>query len=165
MTCLFLRSENGMSLILGRVVIHKYISILLVRQLQIIITEKSLELRVCSYKKCLTINSLWDIDTTLHHITRSKSFQVIAWCCTTPSHNLHQCWLIISAVQRLSTEGNFTTDTTTINHQNVPGSYLFNTSFKSPWSQWVKVSGIATSKESLYVKNKMTDLSRYIFYH
>ena len=46
--------------------------------------------------------------------------QVMAWCLTAPSHYLNQCWIIISKVQRHSSEGNFTIDTSAINHNHLP---------------------------------------------
>ena len=44
--------------------------------------------------------------------------QVMAWCLTTPSHYLNQCWLVIRKVQWESPGGNFTRNISVINHKN-----------------------------------------------
>ena len=64
----------------------------------------------------------------------------MACCLMAPSHYLNQCWLIISRVQRHLSEGNFTIDTSGINHWNYLENYLSKNSFKSPRGQWVKSS-------------------------
>ena len=61
----------------------------------------------------------------------------MACCLTAPSHYLNQCRLIISKVQRHSSEGNFTIDTSAINHWNYLENYLSKISLKSPRGQWV----------------------------
>ena len=66
----------------------------------------------------------------------------MACCPTAPSHYLNQCWLIISKVQRHSSQGNFTIDTSAINHWNYLENYLFKITFKSPKGQWVKCNVI-----------------------
>ena len=62
----------------------------------------------------------------------------MACCLSAPSHYLNQCWLIIIKVQRHSSEGNFTIDTSAINHWNYLTNYLSKISFKFPRGQWVK---------------------------
>ena len=63
----------------------------------------------------------------------------MACCLTAPSHYLNQCWLIISKVQRHSSEGNFAIDTPALNHWNYLGNYLSKISFKSHRGHWVNV--------------------------
>ena len=53
------------------------------------------------------INLLWPSDTIWRHRSGSTVAYVMAWCLTTPSHYLNQCWLIISKVQWHSCEGMF----------------------------------------------------------
>ena len=48
--------------------------------------------------------------------SRSTLVQVMACCRTAPSHYLNQCWLIIIEVQWRSPEGNFISDTSSINY-------------------------------------------------
>ena len=62
------------------------------------------------------LNSLWPSDATWRHGSGSTLAQVMACCLTAPSHYLNQCWLIISKVHWHSHEGNFTRDTSAINH-------------------------------------------------
>ena len=57
---------------------------------------------------------LWPTDTILGHRCRSTLAQVKAWCLMSPIHYLNQCWLIISNVQKHSSEGNFTRNTSAI---------------------------------------------------
>ena len=54
------------------------------------------------------VNPLWPSDAIWQRRSGSTLAQVMACCLTAPSHYLNQCWLIISEVQRQSTEGNFT---------------------------------------------------------
>ena len=61
-------------------------------------------------------NSLCPSDAISRHRSRSTLAQVMACCLTTPSHYLNQCWIIISKVQRHSSERNFTRYTPGINH-------------------------------------------------
>ena len=65
----------------------------------------------------------------------------MACCLTAPSHYLNQCWLIISKVQRHSSEDNFTIDTSSINHWNYLENYLPKIPFKSPRGQLFKHDG------------------------
>ena len=64
----------------------------------------------------------------------------MACCLTAPSHCLNQCWLTINKVQRHSSEGNFTIDTSAINHWHYLENYLSKISFKSPRGQWLKMN-------------------------
>ena len=84
-----------------------------------------------------SINSLWPSDAIGRQISLSTLVQVMACCLTAPSHYLNQCWLIISKAQRHSSEGNFTIDTSAINHRNYLENYLSKISFKSPRGQWI----------------------------
>ena len=62
------------------------------------------------------LNSLWPSDAIWRQGSRSTLVQVMACCLTAPSHYLNQCWLIITKVQRCSSEGNFAWDITGISH-------------------------------------------------
>ena len=83
------------------------------------------------------INSVWHNDAMCRHRSGSTLVQVMAWCLTAPSHYLSQCWLIISEVQWQSPVGDFTRDTSAINHKNYLEDYLSKISFKSARDQWV----------------------------
>ena len=63
----------------------------------------------------------------------------MACCLTAPSHYLNQCWLIISKVLWLSCEGNFTRDTSIINHYDPFENKKSQISFKFPRGQWVEM--------------------------
>ena len=89
------------------------------------------------------INSLWPNDAIWWHRPRSTLAQVMACCLMALSHYLNQCWLFISKIQWHSSAGNFTRDTSAINHQNELQNYLPKISLKSPRDQWVKVSNSA----------------------
>ena len=89
------------------------------------------------------LNSLWPSDAIWHQISLSTLVQVMACCLTAPSHYLNQCWLILSKVQRHSSVGNFTIDTSAISHWNYLENYISKISFKSPRGQWVKITGMA----------------------
>ena len=82
--------------------------------------------------------ALWASDPIWRERSGSTLAQVMACCLTALSHYLNQCWLIISKVQRHSSEDNFTIDTSSINHWNYLENYLSKIPFKSPWGQWVK---------------------------
>ena len=58
-------------------------------------------------------NSLWPSDVIWRQGSRSTLAQVMACCLTAPSYYLNQCWLTITKVQWLSSEGNLTTNTST----------------------------------------------------
>ena len=89
-------------------------------------------------RRCwLSFNSLWPSDAIWRQRSGSTFAQVMACCLTAPSHYLNQCWLIVSKVQRHSSEGNFTIDTSAMNHWNYLENYLSKISFKSPRGQWV----------------------------
>ena len=62
------------------------------------------------------INSLWPSDAIWQQWSESTLAQVMACCLMAPSHYLNQCWLIISKVQRHSSEGNFIRDTSATIH-------------------------------------------------
>ena len=83
------------------------------------------------------INSLWPSDTIWRHWSESTLAHEMACCLTAPNHYLNQCWLIISKAQRHSSEGNFTINTSVINHWNELENSLYKISFKSPSGQWV----------------------------
>ena len=68
----------------------------------------------------MAIHSLWPSDAIWRQRSRSTLAQIMACCLTAPSHYLNQCWLIISEVQRHSSEDNFTIDTSAINHLKIP---------------------------------------------
>ena len=62
------------------------------------------------------VNSLRPSDAIWPHRSGSTLAQVMAFCPTTPSHYLNQCWLIISKVLWHSSEGNFIRDTSATIH-------------------------------------------------
>ena len=64
------------------------------------------------------INSLGPSDAIWRQTSGSTLAQVMACCLTAPSHNLNQCWLIITKVEWHSSKGKFTRDTSAINHWN-----------------------------------------------
>ena len=64
-------------------------------------------------------NSLWPSDAIWQSRSGSTLAQVMAWCLMIPSHYLNnQCWLAIEKVQWHSYEGNFTRNTSDIDHKN-----------------------------------------------
>ena len=65
--------------------------------------------------KYISINSLRPSDAIWRHISGSTLVQVMACCLMAPSHYLSLCSLIISKIQLLSSDGNFTRDTSVIN--------------------------------------------------
>ena len=83
--------------------------------------ENAFENVVCKTSAILfqpqCINSLWPNDPMLWHRSGSTLAQVMAWCHPAPSHYLDWCWLTINKVQWLSSESNFTKDTSAIDHQ------------------------------------------------
>ena len=83
------------------------------------------------------INSLGLSDAIWGQRCGSTLAQVMACCLTAPSHYLNQSWLIISKVQRHSSEGDFAIDTPAINHWNYLQNNLSKISFKSSRSKWV----------------------------
>ena len=56
----------------------------------------------------------------------------MACCLTAPGHYLNQCWLIISKVEWHSSKGNFTRDTSAINHWDYLTNQVPKMSFKFP---------------------------------
>ena len=77
--------------------------------------KKSYWVEILSHSK---VNSLWPSDAIWRQRSGSTSAQVMACCLTAPSHYLNQCWLIISKVEWHSSKGEFTSDTSAINHWN-----------------------------------------------
>ena len=61
------------------------------------------------------MNSLWPRGTIWRQRSGSTLVQVMACCLTAPSHYLNHCWFIINKVQRHSSYGNFTRDTSATN--------------------------------------------------
>ena len=56
-------------------------------------------------------------DAIWRHRSGSALPQIMACCLTAPNHYLNQCWLIISKVLWLSSEGNFIRDTSATIHR------------------------------------------------
>ena len=84
------------------------------------------------------MNSLWPSDAIRWQGTESTLAQVMAWCLTTPSHYLNQCWLIISKALSHSSEGIImrrSEDTYQSNKIEIP---FKKNAYKSPRGQWVK---------------------------
>ena len=77
-------------------------------------------------------NSLWHSDAIWRHRTGSTLTQVMACFLLAPSHNLNQCWLIISEVQWQSPEANSTRNSSAINYYNWLENNFEKMSFKSP---------------------------------
>ena len=57
------------------------------------------------------LNSLWPSGAIWRHKSKWTLTRVKAWCLTAPSHQLNQCWLIISEVQWYPADGNFIRNT------------------------------------------------------
>ena len=85
------------------------------------------------------VNSLWPSDIIWRQRSWSTLAQVMACCLTAPSHNLNQCWPIISEVQCHSYKDNYTRDASTTNHYNMFENYMSKFSFKFPRGQWVNL--------------------------
>ena len=83
--------------------------------------------------------SLWPCDSIWWHRSLSTLAQVMACCLMAPSHYLYQCWLVVSKVLWHSSEGNYTRDTSSINHCKKLENDLSKISYKFPWGQWVKI--------------------------
>ena len=64
------------------------------------------------------INSLWPSDAMWQQRSGSTLAQVMACCLTASSHYLNQYWCNVSKVQLHSYNGNFTKDTSAIDHWN-----------------------------------------------
>ena len=97
-----------------------------------------------------TLNSLRTDDAIWRHGTRSPLAQVMACCLTAPSHYLNQCWLIS---KWHSSEGNFTTGISALNHCNWLEKYSSKISLNSPRPQWVKsvqTTHLSTLTEDLW---------------
>ena len=67
-------------------------------------------------RNVMMLSTLWPSDIICQHRSGSTLAQIMACCLMAPSHYLNQCWLIISKVQWHSSGGNFTKDTSAINH-------------------------------------------------
>ena len=63
------------------------------------------------------VNSLRPSDAIWRQISGWTLAQVMACCLTAPSHYLNQCW-VLNKVEWHSSKGNFTRDTSAINHWN-----------------------------------------------
>ena len=102
------------------------------------------------------INSLGPSDTIWRQRSGSTLAKVMAWCLMAPSHYLNQCWLIISKVKWHSSKGEFTRDTSAINHWN----YLENEGpknfSKSPRGQWVNKLSFSNPHPRTSAAIKMT---------
>ena len=96
------------------------------------------------------INSLWPSDVIWRQGSGSTLAQVMACCLTAPSHYMNQCWLIISKVQRYSSDGSLIKDTSIEN-------CLIKIPFKSSRGQWVKINH--------WNLNKMAFCRRYLQTH
>ena len=72
----------------------------------------------CLWPSSWAFDSLRPSDAIWQQWSGSTLAQVIACCLMAPSHYLNQCWLVISKVEWHSSEGEFTRDTSAINHWN-----------------------------------------------
>ena len=90
------------------------------------------------------INSLWPSDAIWRQRSGSTLTQVMACCLTAPSHYLNQCWLVISKVQWYLSEGNFTIDTSAMNHINSLENYLSKISSKISQGTMIRKPQIVT---------------------
>ena len=100
----------------------------------------------CDYLSILVlkfthVNSLGPNDAIWRQGSGSTLAQVMAYCLTAPSHYLNQCWLIIRKVQWYSSEDNFTSNISAINHWNKLENYLYKSPLKTPRGQWVNKGG------------------------
>ena len=59
---------------------------------------------------------VWPNDAIWRHWSGSTLSQVTACCPTSQNHYLNQYWLVISKIHWHSSDGNFTRDTSAINH-------------------------------------------------
>ena len=75
--------------------------------------------------KVSTINSLRPSDAIWRQWSWTTLAQVMACCLAAPNHYLNQCWLITTKVYWHSSDGNSTTDTSAISHQNWFENQLF----------------------------------------
>ena len=85
-----------------------------------------------SFKTIQHINSLGPSDAIWRQRSGSTMAQVMACCLTAPGHYLNQCWLIINKVEWHSSKGEFTRDTSAINHWNYLENQGPEISFKFP---------------------------------
>ena len=88
----------------------------------------------------LHVNSLWPTNTIRRQGPESTLAQVMPCCLTAPSHYLNQCWLIISKVLRLSSEGIIMRRSEDTSQQNKIEHYIFRITFRSPRGQWVNMT-------------------------
>ena len=110
------------------------------------------------FLQCFQVNSLGPSDAIWRQRSGSTVAQVMACCLMAPSHYQNQCWLIISKVEWHSSKGNFTRDTSAVNHWNCLKNWVPKMSFKFPRGQWVNCSLVWTTilqgrgKEKLVLK-------------
>ena len=83
------------------------------------------------------VNPLQPTDAIWQHRSGSTLARVMAWCLRAPSHYMNHFFFTISEIHWHSSEGNFTRDTSTLNHWNYPENYLSKFEFKSTRGQWV----------------------------
>ena len=76
-----------------------------------------------------------------------------------PSHYLNQCWFTISKVHRHSSEDNFTTCISAINHFNWIEKYSSKISLKSPRPQWFKDRHLQISSAGTNLQMNYTDFT------
>ena len=83
-------------------------------------TDLAIELQIMDQWDFTSVecNSLRPSDTRWRQRSGSTLPQLMACCLMAPSHNLNQCWLIISKVEWHSFKDEFTRDTSAINHWN-----------------------------------------------
>ena len=114
--------------------------------------------------QCLLFNWLGPNDAIWQQGSGSTWTQVMACCLTAPSHYLNQCWLIIRKVQWYSSEDNFTSDISAINHWNKLENYLYKIHWNLPGGQWVKapygIKNVYTSAHITIVPHSPTTQSK-----
>ena len=83
------------------------------------------------------LNLLWHRDVIQRHISWSTLLQAMAWCLTTPSHYLNQCWLLFGLILWRSPERYFRANAhATIRYYTFENHTLIIT-VTSPRSQWI----------------------------
>ena len=109
------------------------------------------------------LNSLWPGEVIWRHGTRSTLAQIMACCLTAPSHYLNQCWLIISEVPWLSSQGMIIRQCEDTN-QNKIENCSFKMAYRSARGQWVNSlrCGMITGcwKSIMYVWRQACDYTR-----
>ena len=82
----------------------------------------------------------------------------MACCLTAPSHYLNQCWLIISKVEWHSSKGNFTRDTSAMNHWNYLKNQEPKMSFRFPRDELITAASPANRHGAIEWRQTLSDM-------